>query len=292
MLLLIVFTYVVWGGSFVSTKVALTAVAPFWLGAVRMAFTTLTFLVWGLAHPGTIRPREKELFLLLFNGFLAVLIMGFFNIGVQYTTASRSAIFMNTNPFFIAFFAHFFLVGDRLNWQKLIGLVLAFSGVAAVFAGKEDLAGGSLAGDLMVMLSAIVLASQFIVMKKMLVAQDPARLMFWMGSTSLALFAGTGALIEPFPVQISSLWVVVSLLYLGLVISGFCFFVQISLLKRFSPNLVGSFSFIMPVSGVTSSLLLLKEPLTWGLMVGAVLVAIGIFVVNYRAKFSTGPVAG
>jgi len=33
---------------------------------------------------------------------------------------------MNTNPFFIAFFAHFFLVGDRINWHKLVGLALAF----------------------------------------------------------------------------------------------------------------------------------------------------------------------
>lgn len=280
----------VWGGSFVSTKVALTAVAPFWLAAVRMAFTVIMVLLWSLVHPVPIRPRKKELPLLLLNGVLAALIMGLFNVGMRYTTASRSAIFMNTSPFFIAFFAHFFLVGDRINWHKLVGLALAFSGVAAVFAGREDLAAGSLKGDLLVMLSAMVLAGQFIIMKKMLAVGDPTKLLFWMGLASLAIFAGVGFFLEPLPLQIPSLWVVTSLLYLGLVISGFCFLVQISVLKRFSPNLLGSFSFIMPVSGVISSILLLKEPLTLGLVVGAILVAMGIFVVNYRAKFSTTPV--
>lgn len=290
MLLLLTFTYMVWGGSFVSTKVALTAVAPFWLAAVRMAFTVIMVLLWSLVHPVPIRPRKKELPLLLLNGVLAAFIMGLFNVGMRYTTASRSAIFMNTSPFFIAFFAHFFLVGDRMNWHKLVGLALAFSGVAAVFAGREDLAAGSLNGDLLVMLSAMVLAGQFIIMKKMLAAGDPAKLLFWMGLASLAIFSATGFFLEPLPLQIPSLWVVTSLLYLGLVISGFCFLVQISVLKRFSPNLLGSFSFIMPVSGVISSILLLKEPLALGLVVGAILVAMGIFVVNYRAKFSTSPV--
>jgi len=53
-----------------------------------------------------------------------------------YTSVSRSLILLYTHPFWVALGAHFFLRGDKLTLSKLLGLILAFGGVIAVFQDR------------------------------------------------------------------------------------------------------------------------------------------------------------
>lgn len=284
MLVLIIFTYAIWGGSAVSTKVALTTASPLFLSGLRMGIMLLVLAVWIVAKGISVKPEKEELAVLLLNGLLSTLVMALFNEGLSLTTASRGTVFMHTYPFFVAGLAQFLLVGDRLSRQKFIGLVVAFVGVVALFVGKGGASSGSLAGDLMVILSALVLANQFVWQKKLVRRMNPAKLLFWSGLVSLPIFFSSGLFLEEGWIGPPSAAAVLAILYLGLVIGGYCFLFQITMLKYLSPNLLASFSFLVPVTGVIYSILLLREPLTQGLVIGAVLVAVGIFVVNYRSK--------
>jgi len=60
--------------------------------------------------------------------------------GMLYTDAARSVVFVYLSPFVVAVGAHFFLKGDRLNFSKIAGLVLAFAGMSLVFGGKPKTA--------------------------------------------------------------------------------------------------------------------------------------------------------
>ncbi len=284
MLVLIIFTYAIWGGSAVSTKIALTTASPLLLSGLRMGIMVLVLAVWIVAKGISVKPEKEELAVLLLNGLLSTLVMALFNEGLELTTASRGTVFMHTYPFFVAGLAQFLLVGDRLSRQKFIGLVMAFVGVVALFVGKGGASSGSLAGDLMVILSALVLANQFVWQKKLVRRMNPAKLLFWSGLVSLPIFFSSGLFLEEGWIGPPSAAAVLAILYLGLVIGGYCFLFQITMLKYLSPNLLASFAFLVPVTGVIYSILLLREPLTQGLVIGAVLVTVGIFVVNYRSK--------
>lgn len=288
MLVLIIFTYALWGGNAVSTKLALTATSPMLLAGLRMGLMLLVLSGWNWVKGISVRPKKEELFALILNGLLSALVMGLFNEGFKLTNASRGTIFMHTFPFFVAGLAHFTIVGDRLTGQKFVGLTMAFVGVVALFVGKGGDSSGSLAGDLAVMSSALVLANQLLWQKKLVRSINPAKLLFWSGLVSLPLFSFFGLFLEEGWLGPPSTAAILAVLYLGLVISGYCFLFQITMLKYFSPNLLASFAFLVPLTGVISSVLLLGDPLTNGLIIGAVLVTAGIFVVNYRAKTGLG----
>ncbi|HEY0910263.1 MAG TPA: DMT family transporter [Bradyrhizobium sp.] len=63
------------------------------------------------------------------------------------TTASRAVLLLYTAPFFTAIGAHLILPAKRLRPVQVIGLTLAFSGVAAAFAEGLLHGRGNLLGD-------------------------------------------------------------------------------------------------------------------------------------------------
>ena len=84
---------------------------------------------------------------------------------------------------------------------------------------------------------------------------------------------------------LSSLSLILSIMYQGIVVAGFCFVTWTLLLKRHSASKLSAFLFATPLFGVGLSCLILHEPITPYLIVGAILVAAGIYVVN---KCDTG----
>jgi drug/metabolite transporter (DMT)-like permease len=284
MLALLIMTYTIWGGSAAATKIALTATTPLLLAAFRNALTLMVLFVWNKTKGMSLKPKRDELAALFLTGLMSASAMGLLIEGLKLTTASRAVIFMHTSPFFVAGFAHFFLFNDRITVQKFLGLALAFSGIVILFAGKGGQASGSMVGDLLVISSAMILGGKLVWHKNLVMRINPAKLVFWASLISVILFSLSSFLFEENRLGALSAPPILTILYLGLVIGGYCFLCQATMLKYFSPNLVASFSFLVPLTGVTYGILLLREPLTQGLVMGAVLVTAGILVINYRSK--------
>jgi drug/metabolite transporter (DMT)-like permease len=74
----------------------------------------------------------------------------------------------------------------------------------------------------------------------------------------------------------------IALLYQGGVIAGYCFLAWTAILERYSASKLVVLFFVTPLSGVLFSYLFLGDELTVSLLVGAVLVAAGIYLVNMR----------
>ncbi len=74
------------------------------------------------------------------------------------------------------------------------------------------------------------------------------------------------------------------LLYQGWVITGFCFLALTSVLRKYKASKLVVFSFLMPVSGVLFSSLLLGDKLSFNLLTGTGLVAAGIYLVNLQLE--------
>ena len=57
---------------------------------------------------------------------------------LDYTTVSRVSLFFYTQPFWVALGAHFLIEGEQLNRNRIIGLLIAISGVAlCLFSDAE-----------------------------------------------------------------------------------------------------------------------------------------------------------
>lgn len=271
-----------WGGNSLSIKVGLQDIPPLALAFLR--FTLGLVAVGGWAYyrriPLRLRPGELPRLLLLTTIFILQIIT--LNTGTLLTTASRSTIFINVYPFFTALFAHFWIPGERLSVSKTVGILTAFSGVFVTFA--PNLRGGELnfLGDLIVLVSGCFLGLRVVVTKLLVQSIHPYRLLVWLLSLSLPCYLGLSLLLERGESFQLTLAGSAALLYQGWVVAGFCFLAWTSVLERYSASKLVVLFFATPLSGVLFSHLLLGDELTFSLLIGAVLVAAGIYLVNMR----------
>jgi drug/metabolite transporter (DMT)-like permease len=277
-------TSTLWGGNSVAIKIALAGIPPLALAGARFLLGGLVVTGWSLALgiPLRLSGPERRWLLLLVLLFLVQIYL--LNTGTHYTSAGRSTVFISTYPFFTSLFAHLSIPGDRLSRLKIVGMVVSFTGVVLIFA--ETLALGDLqylAGDLMVLASALLLGARQVYAKWLTQGIHPAKLLLYQASLSLPVFFVLSALLEHQAVYSFTPQITAAVLYQGLVIAGFCFIVATSLLRRYRASRLGVFGFITPVFGVLLSNLLLGEGVSAGLLVSVVLVGAGIAIVNSEA---------
>ncbi|RKU18805.1 hypothetical protein C6501_02130 [Candidatus Poribacteria bacterium] len=106
------------------------------------------------------------------------------------------------------------------------------------------------------------------------------RLLVWLLGLSIPCFLCLSYIFERGQLIKWTLESCAGLLYQGWIITGFCFLVLTSVLRKYKASKLVVFSFLMPVSGVLFSSLLLDEKLTTDVLGGTALVAAGIYLVN------------
>ena len=270
-----------WGGNSVSIKIGLQDVPPFALATMRFLLGFAAITLWSLHQRVQLRMNPGELLPLLFVSVIFTLQISTLNLGTQITEASRSTVFISTYPFFTALFAHFWVPGDRLSIRKTVGVTLAFGGVLLTFGGNLNLHSHEyLRGDLIVLLSGCLLGLRTVVTKLIIQSIHPYRLLFWLMIFSIPCFILSSLFLERdanFHFTASG---VSAIFYQGIVIAGFCFVSWTSILEKYSPSRLVVLFFLTPLFGVLLSYLLLGDEIGFGLILGACLVAYGIYLVN------------
>ena len=125
---------VIWGLGQVATKVALREIAPLLQASLRSLGAAALLLAWSRwrrlpmwQHDGTLRGG-------LLAGGLFAAEFGCIFAGLQFTTASRMAVFIYLAPFVVALGMPLISRSERLRPAQTAGLVLAFAGVVWAFA--------------------------------------------------------------------------------------------------------------------------------------------------------------
>ena len=91
----------------------------------------------------------------------------------------------------------------------------------------------------------------------------------------------TPAVERPFTLPVEGLtWVAIA--WLGVLGAGVSYVIFYYLLHSIGPTRVAVVTYTLPVVGVTLGVLLLKEDLTWPLVVGSILIVSGVWGVNRR----------
>ena len=255
-----------------------------WSAFVRFLIATLCVLLWARYKGINIWPRKGNRIALFVVGTVFTIQIAVMNIGFSLTSGTISSIIQSTNPLFVALFAHFMIAGDRLNFRRVIGLMIAFIGASLVLLRGNGLEGFGLIGigGIVVLASSILLGLRLVLMVKPLRALDEVSVVLWMMTIGLIPFAVGGLLFET--IRWENLgWVpVAGLLYQGVVIAGLGFMVFSFLMKRYSPSVVSSFNFVSPISGVLVSMALLGDQLTVGIIFGVVFVGTGLYLAAVR----------
>jgi O-acetylserine/cysteine efflux transporter len=276
--LLVVF----WGSAFTTIKIALGYAPPVLFAGTRTLLCgvvmTLAALVWG----GSANLRRAWAIYLLLAGLNVVGFMGFQTFAVLYMPSGWAAVVIYLQPILVGLLA-FLILGESLSTTKAVGLISGFSGVVAVSAGS--LSGASLGTPLGVAFgvgSAVGWAFGTVYFKKYgerLSTLWAVALPFSLGGIFLT---GLGLVLEPFSNISWSQTFVVSWLYTVLVGTALAWMLWLGLVRAGEASRVSAYVFFVPLVSILLGVLFLGEPLSSWLLVGAVLVVCGIYLVNRR----------
>ncbi len=281
--LILVLLCFLWGAQAVSIKFSNQGMPPLMAGALRSLVAGV--LVWAYARMrgrGVAFPAGQTRHSLVI-GLLFGLEFLFVYWGLAFTPASRSAIFLYTHPFWVALGAHFLLKGDRLTPAKLLGLVLAFGGVAAVFQARSpELPPFYWVGDLMELSAAMFWAATTLYIKRITekVSLDHFQTLFAQLIYAFPVLA-LGSILFELPADLDlNLVVLASLFYQSVVVAFASFLLWFWLIHRHTVSRLAAFTFMAPFFTVILGGLVLNEPVTSLLWIGLACVAGGIYVVN------------
>ena len=199
------------------------------------------------------------------------------------TTVSRTSVIFYSMPVWLALMAHFGLPGERINRTKAAGLALAFAGTAWAILDRNAGSGGSLLGDLCALGAAVAWAATAFVARKPTMAKvGPEMQLFWMVLVSSPILLAASLFFGPLVRDLQPLHIVLLLFQAGVVVAG-GFIAWLWLLAAYPAATVASFSFLTPILALTLGAVVFSEPLDRSVLGAAVLVTLGIILINRKA---------
>lgn len=280
-------TVALWGGNPVATAYSLDALPPVTVSGLRFLMATAVMVLWCWLERARFGITAAQWRPVLIAGTLLFLQIGTFTLGTAWTSSSHSSLLVNTFVFWVVAIEHFITRTDRLTSSKAAGLLLAGAGVVALLLADEQPQTAqhdpaTLAGDLVMLLSAFLFAVKFVYTKVATRVIGPTELMLWHDVVAVAQFAVVAVLWERpefHNVDAAAWW---GLVYQGVLVGGVCFGLQAHLLKRHSASAIAVFSFLTPLFGILLGVWLRGDQLSSWLVASSITIAAGIYVVNRR----------
>ncbi len=290
---LMLLTAALWGGTVVAVKYSEDALPPIAVAAVRFSLAAAFVCGWSRLAGRPLRLATGQTSLALIAGVLLFVQISLFNLAAFWSSASHGILLIATFVIWVALIEHFITRSDSLTRRKLCGLALATTGVVFTLLSVDQpntpssvpaaTDSATLAGDLIMLLSAMVLSVKVVFIKHAVRHVEPAKLIFWHHVTGALLFSIFTAVVEDnsgFTWQSLTAPVMLGLLYQGLLVGGLCFVIQASLLRYHSATQVAVFGFATPLFGVVAAVVLRGDPFSLWLVASGCCVAVGIYLVN------------
>ena len=268
---------VFWGGNIVAIKIGLLDAPPLRLAWLRFLVGggVIALWAWATGRLAGFRIERHEWRPLGVLGALFTAQIGTMNVATALTSAAHASILLNLHAVHTVVLAHFLIPGDRLSARRLVGILLAYAGIVVLFAGGASSGRASLLGDAIMFVSAAILAERTVYLARAVQRFDPVKLLLAQAVTGIAVFVALSQALEPAPTR-WTLRLAGALLYQGALVAGFCFVVNLWLLKRYRPSALATFSLAQPVFGVVSATLVAGDPVTSGLLLACAGVVAGI----------------
>ena len=285
-----ILTIIIWGTTFISTKILLVDFQPIEILFFRFVMGFMALLLIAPRRLKSISPKQELTFAAAGLCWICLYYL-LENIALTYTMASNVGVIISVAPFFTAILAHLLLKSEeKLRMNFFVGFVVAMIGIVLIsFNGaKLEL---NPAGDILAVAAAFVWACYSILTKKISGYGYSVLL-----TTRRTFFYGILFMIPMlffFDFELD-LWrfgnmtYLLNILYLGLGASALCFVTWNFAVKVLGAVKTSIYIYMVPVITTVTSVLVLKESVTWISALGTLLIIIGLFFSEYNGKSSKG----
>ncbi len=274
------FTILVWGTTYISTKVLLRDFKPVEILMIRFI---IGYGVLWLLYPHRIRYKNiREEFTFLLAGLSGVTVYYLLeNIALQYTMASNIGVLITVAPFFTAILSKVCgLQGEKTSVWFFIGFVLSMTGLCLLSFGGAGVQ-LHLFGDFLGLCAALSWAVYSVLSKRITAfgynVAGATRRIFSYGILfmipAMAVFH-----FNPPLEKLKNPVILANILYLGIVASAICFVVWNLAVRLIGVVKTSVYIYLTPVVTVISSVLILHEKITFAAGIGIVMTLAGLIL--------------
>ena len=266
----------IWGLGFTLAKAALGQFPPILLMAMRFSLTALV-MVWFVRPPRGMMTRIALIALVSATIQYSLTFTGL----VDLDASSAIIIVQLEVPFALLLSAAF--LKERIGWRRAIGVVMAFSGVVLI-AGEPRLRGDFL--PIFLVAGGALTWSIGQVMIKTVRGVGGFTLIAWVAVFAapqlfLASYLFEDGQLEALAAADGLVWGVI--VYLGLIMTAVGYGIWYRVLGRYRVNQVMPYLMLLPVTTMTSGVLLLDETISAMTGLGAIIVMAGVGFITIKA---------
>jgi len=283
-LLLIALTALIMASSFSAVKLALVDLGPVWVATMRVVIGFVVLLPFGIIRGIELPADFSTWFILVAIAALNIAIpFALISWGMKSVDSGISALLMGTTPFSAMILGHFITADEKINIYKIIAVILGLSGIL-IIVGPNVVSG--LGSTAFLAQIAIVAASSCYVMSGFLMRGINMKLISF---TILALGFGAAMLLilalllEGVPQTMPGKTTLFSLLWLGLLPTGFGYVLRFYLVKRVGVGIFAMGMNTVPIFGVIFGAVLLGEQITVTTLIALALVVCGLLIARLGA---------
>jgi len=282
--LLLLCAVVIWGWTFVATKICLGYMTPIELLGLRLLIAVPVLAVVAAVR-GSVRPPRLPLRPVLLGSALIGLHFFIQITGLRYTTATNTGWIIAVTPVVMALMSRLIL-GERVSRGLAYGIMVATVGIVVLISGGRLTGVGWLGsvGDWLILASAHTWALYTIVVRDLARSDNPLAVTIAvllpaaLASAVFLFFASDWRKFLDLPLE-----AVVALLFLGVFGMALAhWFWQIGVAKVGAAR-AGVFLYLEPLATTALAVPYLGEPFGVATLIGGVLVLVGVWIAQSRA---------
>lgn len=234
-----------------------------------------------------IRLSKRDIAYVAMIGIINVVVsMSCLQLGINITRkASLAAVIFSSNPLFVVLSAYFIL-NERLNVQKVLGLIIGIGGIVIVF--YKDLAIGKdyIKGIILLILSAITYGI-YTTMGKKFTQQSDSIIMNSFSFLFGSIFLLPIILVNHFPLFSMPIKALLPMVYLTFFVTGIAYYTYFLGLTYINAGVGSMIFFIKPILASVFASIFLSEKISINLILGTLVILLGIIIVQFSDKGSS-----
>ena len=278
--LLLILLALIWASAFFNIKIATYSYGPVTIAFLRVFFGAIPVLLLCYYKNIKIEAFSKDWHWFAMIGFIN-LVAPFYLIayGVQSVQSNLAAILMSTTPLSSTVLGHFYTTNEKFNLIKTFGILIGFSGILYLFSDNLLIDENNFLSALLILLGSTCYVIGGVLTLKISKKKNEnvtGSILIW---ATIILMPLVSFIEQPWNLT-PRLDSTISVIYLGLVSTGFAWLLRFKILVNNGLIFQSQVSYLIPIFGTILSYIFLKELITTKVLISLIAVCVGIYFVR------------
>ena len=274
----------IWASAFFNIKIATYSYGPVTIAFLRIFLGAIPVVALCFFKKIKIEAFSKDWYWFAAIGIIN-LVIPFFLIayGVQKVQSNLAAILMASTPLSATILAHFFTENEKINFIKVLGVLIGFSGIVFLFSDDILINENNIFSALL-----ILGGSTFYVIGGLLTLKVSNKKN---ENVTASILIWATIFLMPITVYVEQPWELnprldstISLIYLGIFSTGIAWLMRFRILKNNGLVFQAQVAYLIPIFGIVLGYIFLNEIITSKVIVAVAAVVLGIYFVRRSIK--------